>query len=238
MTFLDPDTPEQPLLPKPPAALLVFFGALLVLGAITVLVSLADNATYFGHSHEGLIWSAAVFVWFPAAWVCAHSAWTYVTFRRNSRFGRVIGAGYAGIFGGFLVAMMVHAIGSRIDHAVLFPAAATRTYAQVEAPISDAYATHGKGAGKFVWLPPLPDPLQVTNGDYAAMFARRRASDPAADADQFRVGGTTCALVTVQVSGGAIRILRAGWSGLPDHSLHPCPATYDDLFARLSVEQD
>jgi hypothetical protein len=218
--------------------LLVFFGAMLVLGAITALVSLTDNAAYFGHSHRDLIWSLTVFTGFPATLVCGYWAWRYARHDPDKPAGRSLEAASRGILGGLLVAFMVHAIATRIDHAVLFPAATTRTLARVEAPISGAFTANTKGARRFVWIPPLPRPLQVSRTDYAAMLASRRATDPAIDPRGFGVGGAFCVQVTIQVAETSVRLLDVGLFGLPSHSVHPCPAKYDDLFARLSVAQD
>jgi hypothetical protein len=224
--------------PKPPAWLLTTIGGLISFGLIIAFMGMTDTAAYFGFSHDGWIRPLLPIVWLPSSLATGTVCWRYLPAGRYGTTGRVISTGYLAVVAGAVAGIAVVELASWIDHQLLFPAATTRTLADVEAPVATAYATHGKNAGWFVVLPPLPGGVRITKKDYAAMLADRRAHDATIDPDDFAVAGRFCARVTLQVSGRSGRVLKAGSSTLEEGSVHPCPAQYKDVFAHLPAPSE
>jgi hypothetical protein len=218
--------------PKMPSWLLATIGGMILFWIVMWIMATADQATYFGFDHAFQIEIEALLVWPPFACVCVRLAWIYDQ-RKRSSTERVFTSLITGsTFAGFIISAFAM-LATRIDHAVLFPAATTRTLTGVEAPIAKVYAKHGKGGGWFIALPPVSDSIRITHHDFTSMLVGSRRHYPMLNSDRFPAISRWCAHVTIQLSGASGRLLHAGESALPVGAIHPCPARYDDVFARL-----
>lgn len=208
-------------------------GALVLLLALALFLSMADTATYFGVTDAGFIWTLTLIVWVPSLVASLVTLFRLGVRTRGGRISNAVGTTYLGFFLSVIIASTFHMLAMRIDHWLLFPAAATHTLANIEAPISDAYATHGRNAADYIRLPPLPSSIKVSGKDYGMLAADALHRDKQTDPDSFRVAGRYCARITLQTAGASARILDAGDSALRSGSVHPCPAHYIDYFAHL-----
>ena len=228
-TTLDPETKTQA-----PAWLKAGFGLMLMLLVTAFFFSASDTATYFGHSHESVIWVMTLIVWAPTALASAITLHVVGIKSRMGRLGNAVWTVWSGMVLGGVFAATFHMFAMRIDHWLLFPAAATRTIKDIEAPIAGAYATHGKNAADHIRLPPVPDSVKISPRDYGILAVDALHHEAGRDPDDFRVAGRYCARITLQLAGAAARILHAGDSTLPTGSVHPCPRSYIDYLAGLN----
>lgn len=207
----------------------------MVFAAITFFFDLLDNSTYFGFSHARSIRMLAFAIWGPAAIGIGTALWRYAALGSVGPARRFFFSVYGACMVGAMIAVAVSTFATLIDHQVLFPAATTKTLTRVEAPIGEAFATHGKGHGWFITLPPLGKPLRITESRYKVMMAERKRIEPALDPDHFTVAGAFCARLTLQLSGPSGRILKTSELAVSS-TIHPCPPGYDDVFARLPAD--
>ncbi len=104
-----------------------------------------------------------------------------------------------------------------------FPPSSTRTYSAFLL-ISRAYRTQGKGQSWNIQTMPIWSDLDITASDYEFMMHHRRPGDIGHDANEISSGGYFCAQVTMQQSGSALRVLKAGSRSLPTGTVVICPA--------------
>jgi hypothetical protein len=119
----------------------------------------------------------------------------------------------------FLVANHTSSI---VEGRLDFPAGKTHTR-QVLFLISRAYQTHGKGRSQYIQTMPIWSNLEITREDFVFMQNNRRPGDDH-NPDEISSRGYFCAKVTIEQSGGALRILHAGSQKLPTGTIILCPA--------------
>lgn len=126
-------------------------------------------------------------------------------------------------FMGFLVtAAATTTTADMIEGAIDFPRARTIAYPALLV-ISRAYQTHGKGHSSNIQTAPLWSNLEITDDDYDFMRSHRRPGDPGKNPDEISSRGYFCARVTMQRSGGALRVMHAGSHKLPTGTVMLCP---------------
>jgi hypothetical protein len=120
------------------------------------------------------------------------------------------------------VAIVVVHAAAIVEGMIDFPAGRTRSYKTLIA-ISRAYQTHGKGVNWNIQTMPIWSNMDITEEDYKFMLAHRRPGDNVGNPDEISSRGYFCALVTVEQSEGAFRVLHAGNQKLPRGTVVLCP---------------
>ncbi len=119
------------------------------------------------------------------------------------------------------VFLLSNRVAGLVENYIDFPASSTITYRTL-LRIDRAYRTHGKGHSGHIQTMPIWSDLEITDTDYTFMLQRRRPGDNGHNPDEISSRGYFCAQVSVQQSGSALRVLRAGSRKLPQGTVVFC----------------
>lgn len=127
-----------------------------------------------------------------------------------------------GLVGFLAVFLLSSRVANLVEGRIDFPPASTKTY-QGYLVIWRAYQTHGKGQSWNIQTTPIWSNLDITQADYNFMLGHRSPDDHGTNPDEITSHGYFCALVTLQQSANALRVLHAGSEALPEGSIKLCP---------------
>ncbi len=216
MSFVNPDDHSNET--QLPSWMKFTWVGVILFTVVALAISLTDDAFYFGFNHSVIIDRATL------ALAIAIGLCTFTVLRRAPQRED----GLAAIFGSLLLACFVGAViaaganitANSIDHTFLFPSLGTRTFSEVEVPISTVRDTHGRGSPTII-IRPFSEAFHIMRSDKDWMFDQRRSLNPAINPDSFSVSGKFCLQLTIELSGKSGRLLHM--LTLQAGSVHICP---------------
>lgn len=201
--------------------LLAWFIGLVALVLLGVALGWFDNTTELTPDHEAVL---------PGCFVLAClggliSALVPVRDWKKGAVGSRVAIAFALALMGFIAVFLVSSSAADIvEGSIDFPAGRTTSH-QALLLISRAYQTHGKGRSWNIQTMPIWSNLDITEDDYDFMLAHWRPGDNARNPDEISSHGYFCALVTIEQSGDAIRVMNAGSHRLPKGTVILCPSS-------------
>jgi hypothetical protein len=216
-----PKNPESPRLSWTIWVYGLFFGSFsLVL--LSVVVGLFDTTTELVPAHEKIQQFLLVFAGLCGLMTCGAG----VYFTRGLKISQRIVLPLVFLFETAIgVFLMGGHLASIAEGWIDFPAGRTHTEV-VPMQISRAYETHGKGSSQYIQTMPIWSTLEITRADFVFMRDHRRSEDDVKDTDEIKSRGYFCAMVTVEWTDKAVRILHAGSDKLPAGTVVVCPGLY------------
>ena len=201
--------------------LFAWFIGLLALVLLGAALGWLDNTTELTPDHEGVLRGCLVLAGLGGLISAFVPALCGKKGAVGSRVVRALALALAGFIGVFLVSIRVADI---VEGSIDFPPGRTTSHRALLL-ISRAYQTHGKGRSWNIQTMPLWSDLEITEDDYDFMLAHRRPGDDPRNPDEISSHGYFCALVTIEQSGDAMRVMHAGSHRLPRGTVILCPSS-------------
>lgn len=192
----------------------VLLCVLAVLGLAAVVLGFMDDATIVSPSVADLQGDGAAVGMIAGLAVAPFMAWAI---RGSAMWRRIVLGLTAGLVASGAIAVGFSSLVDVVEGSRLFPPE-TSVRARVSAPILRAWRTHGKSAHQtIVTGGAYSAMLDVTSSDYEVMAGPGRDGP-----DRVSEPGRYCAMLSVERSGAAVRILHAGSYDLPSGTVVPC----------------